>query len=84
MLLCFCHRLMQVLVVNYQNVFYLLSVEQKKDTQGLVVLFSQEGGRYMASEKHVSSSFSSSILIKQTHDKSTLVEDLSPADTGLS
>lgn len=41
---------------------HLFSVEQKNCTQGLVLLLSEEGGRYMASEKQVSSSFSSSVL----------------------
>ena len=40
----------------------LFSVEQKKVTQGLSTLWSEEGGRYMASEKHVSSRRSSSVL----------------------
>lgn len=39
----------------------LLSVEQKKVTQGLR-MFSEDGGRYMASEKQVSSNFNSSVL----------------------
>ena len=43
-------------------VCYLLSAEQKKATQGLGVLMSVEGDRYMASEKQVKSSFSSSVL----------------------
>lgn len=42
---------------------YLFSEEQKKDTQGLVHFLSGDGGRYIASEKHVRSSFSSSVLI---------------------
>lgn len=41
---------------------HLFSVEQKNCTQGLVLLLSEEGGRYMASEKQVSSSLSSSVL----------------------
>lgn len=41
---------------------HLFSVEQKNCTQGLVLLLSEEGGRYMASEKQVSNSFSSSVL----------------------
>ena len=41
---------------------HLFSVEQKNCTHGLTLLLSGAGGRYMASEKHVSSSFSSSIL----------------------
>ena len=41
---------------------YLFSVEQKNVTQGLRTLLSDEGGRYMASEKHVSNSLSSSVL----------------------
>lgn len=43
---------------------YRFSVEQKKETQGLLFLLSEEGGRYMASEKQVRSSFSSSVLNK--------------------
>lgn len=41
---------------------HLFSVEQKNCTQGLVLLLSEDGGRYMASEKQVSSSLSSSVL----------------------
>lgn len=41
---------------------HLFSVEQKNCTQGLALLLSEEGGRYMASEKQVSSSLSSSVL----------------------
>lgn len=41
---------------------HLFSVEQKNCTHGLVLPLSGAGGRYMASEKHVSSSFSSSVL----------------------
>lgn len=41
---------------------HLFSVEQKNCTQGLVLLLSEEGGRYMASEKQVSNSLSSSVL----------------------
>lgn len=41
---------------------HLFSEEQKNCTHGLVLPLSGAGGRYMASEKHVSSSFSSSIL----------------------
>jgi len=40
----------------------LFSAEQKKETQGLRRLFSAVGGRYMASEKQVSSNLSSSDL----------------------
>lgn len=40
----------------------LFSAEQKKVTQGLRILFSAVGGRYMASEKQVSSNLSSSDL----------------------
>lgn len=47
-------------------VCYLLSVEQKNETQGLWVFLSEEGGRYMASEKQARSSFSSSVLNQQT------------------
>lgn len=46
---------------------YLFSVEQKKDTQGLRLRRSEVGGRYMASEKQVRSSFSSSVLQEHTH-----------------
>lgn len=46
--------------------FYLFSEEQKKETQGLTLFLSDDGGRYIASEKHVSSSFSSSALMEQT------------------
>lgn len=52
--------------------FYLFSEEQKNDTQGLTLSLSNEGGRYIASEKHVSSSFSSSVLIEQTRGNSQL------------
>ena len=44
------------------RVCYLLSVELKNVTQGLRMLLSEEGARYMASEKQVSSSFRSSVL----------------------
>lgn len=44
---------------------YLFSEEQKKDTQGLTLFLSDDGGRYIASEKQVSSSFSSSVLMEQ-------------------
>lgn len=50
---------------NVLCVFHLFSVEQKNETQGLVVFLSEEGGRYMASEKQVRSSFSSSVLNKR-------------------
>lgn len=49
---------------------YLLSVEQKNETQGLWVFLSEEGGRYMASEKQARSSFSSSVLQQQTQQVS--------------
>lgn len=52
--------------------FYLFSEEQKNDTQGLTLFLSNEGGRYIASEKHVSSSFSSSVLMEQTGGNSQL------------
>lgn len=51
-------------------VYYLFSVEQKKVTQGLRTLLSDEGGRYIASEKQVSNNLSSSVL-KQIRDKDT-------------
>lgn len=41
---------------------YLFSVEQKNVTQGLRTLLSDEGGRYMASEKQVSNNLSNSVL----------------------
>lgn len=41
---------------------YLFSVEQKKVTQGLRTLLSDDGGRYMASEKQVSNNLSNSVL----------------------
>lgn len=43
---------------------YLFSVEQKNVTQGLMTLLSDDGGRYMASEKQVSSNLRSSVLKK--------------------
>ena len=46
---------------------HLFSVEQKKLTQGLRMVLSEEGGRYMASEKQVSSSLSSSVLSGENH-----------------
>lgn len=46
---------------------YLFSVEQKKDTQGLRLRRSVVGGRYMASEKQVRRSLSSSVLQERTH-----------------
>lgn len=49
-----------------QTEFYLFSEEQKNETQGLMLFLSEDGGRYIASEKHVSSSFSSSVLMEQT------------------
>lgn len=55
----------------YQN--YLFSVEQKNVTQGLRTLLSVEEGRYMASEKQVSNSRSSSIL-KRISGKSIEVD----------
>lgn len=42
---------------------YLFSVEQKNVTQGLRTLLSDEGGKYMASEKQVSNSLSNSALM---------------------
>lgn len=45
----------------------LFSVEQKKVTQGLRIVLSEVGGRYMASEKQVSSSLNSSDLQTHTH-----------------
>lgn len=41
---------------------YLFSVEQKNVTQGFMMLLSDDGGRYMASEKQVSSNLRSSVL----------------------
>lgn len=41
---------------------HLFSVEQKKVTQGFRTLLSDDGGRYMASEKQVSNNLSSSVL----------------------
>lgn len=49
-------------------IHYLFSVEQKKVTQGLRTLLSDDGGRYIASEKQVSNNLSSSVL-KQIRDK---------------
>lgn len=49
-------------------VHHLFSVEQKKVTQGLSTLLSDEGGRYMASEKQVSNNLSNSVL-KRVRDK---------------
>ncbi len=49
---------------------YLFSVEQKNVTQGLRTLLSDEGGRYMASEKQVSNNLSNSVL-KTIRDKKT-------------
>lgn len=54
------------------NKLYLFSEEQKNATQGLMLFLSKDGGRYIASEKHVSSSFSSSALMKQTWVNSQL------------
>lgn len=48
----------------------LFSAEQKKATQGFSAWFSDEGERYMASEKQVRSSFSSSVL--ETHNESKI------------
>lgn len=50
-------------------VCYLLSVAQKKVTQGLRMLLSAEGARYMASEKQVNSSLSSSVLTRTVERK---------------
>jgi len=46
---------------------HLFSVEQKKDTQGLRLRLSEDGGRYMASDRQVSSNFSSSALKEEEH-----------------
>ena len=48
---------------------HLFSVEQKNCTHGLMLLLSGAGGRYMASEKQVSSSFSSSILGQRAQER---------------
>lgn len=40
-------------------------MEQKKVTQGLVMVQSEEGGRYMASEKQVSNNLSISVLKRE-------------------
>lgn len=48
---------------------YLFSVEQKNVTQGLRTLLSDEGGRYMASEKQVSNNLSSSVLKRISGEK---------------
>lgn len=40
-------------------------MEQKKVTQGLVMVLSDEGGRYMASEKQVSNNLSISVLKRE-------------------
>lgn len=45
---------------------YLFSVEQKNVTQGLRTLLSDDGGRYMASEKQVSNNLSNSVLKRWT------------------
>lgn len=52
---------------------YLFSVEQKNVTQGFMTLLSDDGGRYMASEKQVSSSLRSSVLEKEASDKNQRV-----------
>lgn len=41
---------------------YLFSVQQKNVTQGLRTVLSDDGGRYMASEKQVSNNLSNSVL----------------------
>lgn len=56
--------LIQALASAFKSV-HLFSVEQKKVTQGLVTLLSEEGGRYMASEKQVSSNLSISVLKRE-------------------
>lgn len=64
--------LMLIVHQTNQTEFYLFSEEQKNETQGLVLFLSEDGGRYIASEKHVSSSFSSSVLMEQTWINSQL------------
>ena len=66
---------------NSQGAPHLFSVEQKNCTHGLVLPQSAAGGRYMASEKQVSSSFSSSILGVGGKGRS-VPEDLSPPGGG--
>lgn len=56
--------LIQALASAFKTV-HLFSVEQKKVTQGLVTLLLEEGGRYMASEKQVSSNLSISVLERE-------------------
>lgn len=48
---------------------YLFSVEQKNVTQGLRTLLSDDGGRYMASEKQVSNNLSNSVLKRWTEKR---------------
>lgn len=49
--------------------------EQKKLTQGLGAVGSGEGGRYMASEKQVSSSFISSTLRMEERSHITITSE---------
>lgn len=55
------------------SVHYLFSVEQKNVTQGLRTVLSDDGGKYMASEKQVSNNLSNSVL-ERISNKSTEVD----------
>lgn len=57
---------------------YLFSVEQKKVTQGLRTLLSDDGGRYMASEKQVSNNLSNSVLKWISKNRCTEKKKVSP------
>lgn len=46
-------------------------MEQKKVTQGFMTLLSDDGGRYMASEKQVSSNLRSSVLKRKNNPTKT-------------
>lgn len=61
----------QIFFCIHPNI-YLFSVEQKNVTQGFGTQLSEEGGRYMASEKQVSNNLSISVL-KTIHLKKNSV-----------
>lgn len=55
-------EIVETIVAAPTSAHYLFSVEQKNVTQGLRTVLSEDGGRYMASEKQVSNNLNNSVL----------------------
>lgn len=58
-------------------------MEQKKVTQGFMTLLSDDGGRYMASEKQVSNNLSNSVLKQRISTKAQSVPPEDKREWGL-